>query len=77
MTDFIRNATQVENVRWGDAANTWILMDVKFAELEQEGFVPFAASPKDPEAHGVDLYNRAVTGEFGLIAEYAAPAQPE
>ena len=75
MSEFVRNATRVENVRWGDAEHTWVLMDVTFNELPADGAMPFAASPKDSEAHGVDLYHRAVAGEYGPISEFAA--QPE
>lgn len=32
------------------------------------GPVPFAASPNDCEAHGRELYERAVAGDFGPIA---------
>ncbi|KPC36299.1 Tail fiber assembly domain-containing protein [Pseudomonas syringae pv. cilantro] len=31
--------------------------------------MPFAASADDPEPHGVDLFNRAIAGEFGEILE--------
>jgi len=32
------------------------------------GWIPFAASPNDSEAHGRELYARAMAGEFGVIA---------
>jgi hypothetical protein len=35
--------------------------------------VPFTASPNDSEPHGVDLYNRAIAGEFGPVAPYVEP----
>lgn len=35
--------------------------------------VPFTASPNDCEPHGVELYNRAMAGEFGHIAPYVEP----
>jgi len=34
------------------------------------GVIPFAASPTDVEAHGVDIFIRAIAGEFGPIAPY-------
>jgi hypothetical protein len=52
--------------------NQQILMTVKWAEFNEE--FPFNATSYDCEAHGVDLYNRAVAGEFGIIAEYVAPS---
>lgn len=45
-----------------------ITLQVKFAEFEE--ILPFAATPYDPHSHGVELYNRALAGEFGQIAEY-------
>ena len=35
--------------------------------------VPFTASPNDCEPHGVELYTRAMAGEFGPIAPYVEP----
>ncbi|WP_122411064.1 phage tail protein [Pseudomonas viridiflava] len=56
--------------RWSDLAHTSIEMWVLFEELKDVyGEVPFAASPKDSEPHGVDLFNRAVAGEFGEVLE--------
>jgi len=37
------------------------------------GWIPFAASPDDVEAHGRDLYARAIAGEFGVVAPYVKP----
>ena len=51
-----------------------IQLTVKWAEFNEE--MPFGAMPTDVEAHGRDLYARAIAGEFGVIAPYVAPAQP-
>ncbi|RMT82239.1 phage tail protein [Pseudomonas viridiflava] len=60
----------VRDPRWADLAHTAISMWVLFEEFKDTyGEVPFGASPKDPEPHGVDLYNRAVAGEFGPVLE--------
>ena len=37
------------------------------------GWIPFTASPDDVEEHGRVLYEKAVSGEFGDIAEYVPP----
>jgi hypothetical protein len=50
---------------------TFINLIVKFEEFAEE--MPFGASSNDPEPHGVDLYNRAVAGEFGEVAPYVPP----
>lgn len=60
----------VRNLRWGDAAKTVVNADVKFAELPDP--VPFAASSKDVEAHGRQVYADAITGKYGPITEYIA-----
>lgn len=56
--------------RWADQAHTAIVLLVIFAETEATfGEMPFAASPDDPEPHGVELYQRALAGEFGEVLE--------
>lgn len=50
-------------------------LKVKFYEFAEE--MGFGATPYDPMPYGVELYNRAVTGEFGPIAPYVAPPSPE
>ena len=35
--------------------------------------MPFTATPDDSEAHGRELFERALAGEFGEIAEYVEP----
>lgn len=63
--------------RWADLAHTSIEMWVLFEEFKDTyGEVPFGASPKDPEPHGVDLFNRAVAGEFGPVLEPLEPLEP-
>jgi hypothetical protein len=48
-----------------------ITLQVKFAEFDE--IIPFGATPYDPHAYGVELYNRALAGEFGEIAPYVPP----
>lgn len=55
--------------------NSTIALKVKF--LEFDGELPFGASPKDDMPYGVELYQRALTGEFGAIAEFVPPPPPE
>lgn len=66
-----------QNPQWVDAEHTVINVEAKWEHLESEGYLPFTASPNDVEAHGRDLYNRIINGEFGTIAEYVAPPEPE
>jgi len=59
---------------WNNAESTSILLTVKWEEFNEE--MPFGATSYDPEPYGVDLFNRAVAGEFGVVAPYVAPIQP-
>lgn len=52
-----------------------ISMQVKFAEFDDA--IPFGATPHDVMPYGVELYNRAIAGEFGDIQPYVAPSTPE
>ncbi len=40
---------------------------------EDFGWIPFHATATDPEAHGRELYQRALAGEFGTVAPYVEP----
>ena len=75
MTNFTCTLIDAQNPQWGNAEHTLIMVEAKWVHLESEGYLPFLANPNDPEAHGVDLYNRCVAGEFGEIAEYVAPVE--
>ena len=65
--------TTVSNPRWSNSAQTLIDLDVNFDHLPEDS-VPFMASADDVEPHGVELYNRAIAGDFGPIAAYSPPA---
>lgn len=56
--------------KWLNQEHTLIELNVEFAHC---GTVSFTASQNDIEPHGVELFNRAVTGEFGTISEYTPP----
>ena len=56
---------------WANAANSAITLNVCFEGLDFS--MPFTASQSDCEAHGRELFNRTVSGEFGSIAAYVAP----
>lgn len=67
----IQSAT---NPVYANAEGTCIALDVKFAEFEE--VMPFGATPNDPMVYGVELFARALNGEFGPIAPYVAPPEP-
>ena len=62
--------TTVTNLQWADSEHTRITADVTF---DKHGTLPFCASASDVEAHGREIFNRAVAGDFGPIAAYVAP----
>jgi hypothetical protein len=45
-------------------------------DFEGIGEVPFACYSLDPIEHAVQIWSRAMAGEFGPIAEYTEPEQP-
>jgi hypothetical protein len=51
---------------YGNAEGTNIQLIVKWEEFNEE--MPFGATSYDSMPHGVNLYNRALAGEFGAIA---------
>ena len=57
------------------ADGTCISLQVKFEEFAE--VMPFGATPYDSMPYGVELYNRALAGEFGPIAPYVAPPEPD
>lgn len=60
------NIISVVNPKWIDEAKTGILLMVQFDGFPEP--IPFVASPTDPEPHGIELYNRSIAEEFGIIA---------
>jgi hypothetical protein len=60
----------IHTLRWTNAAHSAIELLGTHAVY---GEIPFTASPNDTEAHGRDIFARCIAGEFGPIAEYAAP----
>jgi len=56
-------------MRWANPEHTGIDMIVTIGGQK----LPFTARADDPEAYGRELFNKAVAGEFGKIAEYQPP----
>ena len=65
--------TNARNPQWGNLAQTFIKIEVNFDHLDEE-YVSFAANPLDTMAHGIEIYNRAVAGDFGAVSAYTPPA---
>jgi len=64
----------VSNPVYCNEEGTVINCTVKFQHLPEP--VEFAATSYDTEAHGVQLYNRLIAGEFGSIAPYVPYVPP-
>lgn len=58
----------VKNPAYSSADGQTIDLQVKFVEFAEE--MGFGATPFDPMPYGVELYNRALAGDYGPIAPY-------
>lgn len=61
-----------KNPEWANAARCSINLIIDVPCL---GELPFCASASDVEQHGRELFDRAINGEFGAIADPAPPPQ--
>lgn len=68
-----RTINTARNPKWANYRKSSIDLEVDFNELDEE-YVPFNAHPNDIVSWGPELYNRAVAGEFGVVAEFEIPA---
>jgi hypothetical protein len=68
-----RTINSARNPRWTNYGHSSIELEVDFDELDEE-YVDFCAHPDDIVSWGPELYNRAIAGEFGPIAEFEIPA---
>lgn len=59
-----------KNPMWANAERSTINLLI---DLPGVGEIPFSASALDIEKHGRELFDRAVAGEFGAIADPALP----
>lgn len=65
----------VRNPQYSNADGTTIDVELNHPEY---GWMPFTASPDDPEELGRDIYAAAIAGEYGPVAPYVAPPpEPE
>lgn len=68
MTDSIRNP------RAANANATMIDLEIDHPVF---GTIEFTASPTDVEPRGRELFARATAGDFGPVADYVPPPDPE
>ena len=72
MSIVTRTINSARNPEWANFQKTSINLEVDFDELDEE-FVFFNAHPDDIVSWGPELYNRAISGEFGPIADWPIP----
>lgn len=65
--------TEVRNPKWADQAKTKINCEVNFKHIQDEEWTPFTADPQDYMPYSKEIFDRAVAGEFGEVAEPDAP----
>ena len=65
--------TAVKDLEWANEERTLVKCLVNFAHVDFEEWSPFCADPNDTFApYAKDIFDRAVSGEFGTIKEYVA-----
>lgn len=65
----------VTNLEWCDAEHTFFSCNVKYAEFNEVH--PAGVNAIDPYAHIQELWTKGNAGEYGVIAEYVPPPEPE
>jgi hypothetical protein len=66
----------VRNCKWATEDHSSIECEVMFDDITSEEWSPFGANPNDHYEHGREIFAKAVSGEFGEIAEYIPPPPP-
>jgi hypothetical protein len=62
----------VTNPQWANPENTLINVTARFAEIDED--LPFTANFLDTEAHGREIFTKALAGEFGAVSTYVPPS---
>jgi hypothetical protein len=65
----------VKNPIYANVDGTAINCDVKFDSFPN--YLPFTATPTDPEEYGRQLYADLQAGKYGPISPYVPPTPPE
>lgn len=65
----------VTNPQWDNAEHTSFSCVVKYAEFNET--MPAGINGTDPYAHIQEIWTKGNAGEYGVIAEYVPPPQPE
>jgi len=68
--------TSLTSPRWANAEHTAIDCEITTSQFGDR-VLPFTADSNDVEAHGRAIFASIVAGDYGPIAEYVAPPEPE
>lgn len=68
-----RTVVSVASPRWDNHEHTVLTADVLFEELRGMGPLPFTTFANADTDHGVEVWEKAIAGEYGPIAEYVEP----
>lgn len=60
----------IQNMSWANAEQTAINCEINHPDY---GWIPFTASPNDPEEHGRNIHAACLSGEHGPVAAYESP----
>lgn len=66
---FARTLVSISDLKWHNKEKTILDCMVVFKELERFGPMPFSTHENEDTPWGKDIWDRAVAGEFGPIAE--------
>lgn len=62
-------------LKWINHEKTRVDCIVKFENIEEE--IPFTIDPEDFYKHSLDLWENALAGKYGEIAEYTPPPKTD
>lgn len=65
----------VKNMQWADVEHTNFTCIVKYEEFSEEH--PSGINGTDSYAHIKEIWTKGNAGEYGVIAEYVPPPEPE
>ena len=72
-----RTVLSVAAVRWVNEEHSILDCEVIFKELEGLGPLPFTTSAQADTDHGLEIWEKAKSGEYGKIADFVAPTSEQ
>ncbi|NIH74404.1 hypothetical protein FHV99_001611 [Ochrobactrum sp. P20RRXII] len=67
---------EVKNPRWSSPDGNYLDVDVLFEVYKDDlGPIPFTSSATADTAHGLEIWENANSGAYGLIAPYVEPVR--